>query len=164
MFLILLTVTAVFLDFRYDRIPNWLILSGLAIGWCVQLIQNGTLGILWFLGGAGLPVLAGALIYYFRMVGAGDIKLLSAAGCFMGPGNAAACMVFSVLAGGAFAVLLVWKHHNLMERIQYFCSYVTEMSVSGKWKPYLSEENKEGRIHFSIAVLAAVLLYAGGVY
>lgn len=130
----------------------------------MQLIQNGTLGILWFLGGAGLPVLSGALIYYFRMMGAGDIKLLALAGCFMGPGKAAMCMVFSILTGGAFAALLVWKHHNLIERIQYFCSYITEISVSKRWKPYLSEENKEGKIHFSIAVFAAVLLYAGGVY
>lgn len=162
-FLMFFTAAAAFRDVKDGRIPNKMILVGLLTGFCVQTVENGILGILWFLGGAGLPVLLGAVLYYFRMTGGGDIKLLSMAGGFLGIRRAAVCIMVSLLAGAVFSILLIWKERNLIKRFRYFFAYVAERKETGKWKPYL-DEPEDGRIHFSLAVLAAVLCYAGGVY
>lgn len=163
-FCILSSVAAVYLDIRSDKIPNWLVLCTLAAGWCVQIVRNGVLGVLLFCGGAGLPILLGAVFYYFRMVGAGDLKLLAAVGCFMGPVKAAQCVLVSVLAAGVMALFLVCIRRNLRARLQYFVCYAENIYRSGKWRPYLNEAGSDGDMHFSIAVCAAVLFYAGGVY
>lgn len=164
LFLVPLTAAAVWLDLKKERIPNWLIVSGLALGWCVQLIENGVLGIFWFSGGAGFMLLAGAPVYYFRMMGAGDIKLLAVAGGFLGPWEAVIFLGVSLMAGGCFAVYLLWKRRNLKERVCYFYCYVKKWKATGKWQPYLNDKDQNGRMHFSIAVLIGILLYAGGVY
>ena len=157
-------VAAAIFDLKEDRIPNWLILCGLAVGWSVQLMESQILGIFLFLGGVGVPIVLGAFLYYFRMMGAGDIKLLSMAGAFMGPGRVLLCVAASLLAGGVFAVILLLGRRNLRERMDYFCRYAAEWIRTGKWKPYLTEKDKSGRIHFTPAVLVGILLYAGGVY
>lgn len=163
-FLLSAVLAAVVFDLKKDRIPNWLILCGLAAGWSTQLIKEQILGIFLFFGGAGIPILAGAFIYYFRMMGAGDIKLLAVAGGFMGPGKVIFCMAASLFAGGILAVLLLLKRRNLKERIFYLFHYIAEQKRTGEWKPYITEKDQGGRMHFSIAILAGILLYVGGVY
>ena len=54
--LVLLAAGAVRFDLREGRIPNGLILAGLGAGFVWQTIARGPAGILFFLGGAGLPV------------------------------------------------------------------------------------------------------------
>lgn len=163
-FLVSLTIVAVWLDIRKDKIPNWLIVTGLAVGWSVQLVVNGAFGILWFLGGSGIPIVLCALAYYFRMMGAGDIKLLAAVCCFSRPEKAIICIAVSFFSGAVCAVILLCARKNVKKRMEYFCRYVKEVKTGGEWKPYLSDQDTEGRMHFSVGILAAVLMYAGGVY
>ena len=74
-FLIPIGLFAVFFDLRKGKIPNELIVIGLILGCCFQIRQAKAVGLLLFLGGACIPVVLGAGIYYFRMMGAGDMKL-----------------------------------------------------------------------------------------
>lgn len=163
-FLIPLAAAAVLWDIKEDRIPNWLIVAGLAVGWSAQLVENGFLGILWFLGGAGIPVVLCAFAYYFRMMGAGDIKLLAAACCFLRPEKAVMCVTVSFFSGAVFAVILLCARRNARERIHYFCKYVKDIKTGKGWRSYLSDQDTGGRMHFSMGIFAAVLMYAGGVY
>ena len=72
-FLIPIGLFAVFFDLRKGKIPNELIVIGLILGCCFQIRQAKAVGLLLFLGGACIPVVLGAGIYYFRMMGAGDM-------------------------------------------------------------------------------------------
>lgn len=162
-FLFPIVLFAALFDLKKDRIPNALILTGLVFGWSLQLVQAGALGAVLFLGGAGLPLVLGAFLYYFRMMGAGDIKLLAVVGGFLGPQKAVCCVVASLLVGAVLSVGLLLKRRNLKERLLYFYRYLHRQQ-RGKWEPYLNDQDEGGRIHFAAAILGGVLLYLGGVY
>lgn len=155
---------AVFFDLRRGKIPNALILSGLCLGWCWQLVQVGLTGIFVFLAGAGLPLVLLAVLFYFRMLGAGDIKLFAVIGGFMGAEKLLSCMVYSFLLGGAISVLLIIRRRNLLRRLHYFFAYISNYFQTKTWVSYRKEEEKDGYFCFSIPVFLSVLLYVGGYY
>ena len=105
-FLIPIGLFAVFFDLRKGKIPNELIVIGLILGCCFQIRQAKAVGLLLFLGGACIPVVLGAGIYYFRMMGAGDMKLWAVVGGFLGPQRAVYCMIASLLC-------FLGRHHGV---------------------------------------------------
>ena len=65
------------------------------------------MGLLLFLGGACIPVVLGAGIYYFRMMGAGDMKLWAVVGGFLGPQRAVYCMIASLFVGAVLSIFCI---------------------------------------------------------
>lgn len=162
-FLIPIGLFAVFFDLRKGKIPNELIVIGLILGCCFQIRQAKAVGLLLFLGGACIPVVLGAGIYYFRMMGAGYMKLWAVVGGFLGPQRAVYCMIASLFVGAVLSIFVLLKRRNLKTRLLYFCSYI-QRQQNGVWEPYLNEKDQDGRFHFAIAILGGILLCAGGVY
>ena len=161
--LLLVVQAAVLCDLDRGRIPNGLILAGLGMGFIWQSVSDGIAGIALFLGGIFLPAAIFGPLYCFRMIGAGDIKLMSVIGAFLGPAECFSCMVCSVLAGGVLALGLVLYHRNLFQRICCFTDYVREDRDTGKWTPYLARADERARFCFSVPVLISVLGCIGGV-
>lgn len=105
--LAILVALAAGYDIGFRRIPNWLVLSGIVVG----LAWNGiTLGISG-LGHAGAGLGVGLLLYFplylLRARGAGDVKLLAAAGSIIGPGNCVWLFLLTAVLGGVVALLMV---------------------------------------------------------
>ena len=159
--LLMVTETAVLCDLARGRIPNELILAGLVLGAVSQSVSAGIYGVLFYLGGVLLPVVALGPLYYFRMIGAGDIKLLSVAGGFMGPAACVSCMFWSAAAGGILAAARMLRSRNLIARLSFFAEYVEEYARTGRWKPYLKEVDEDAKFCFSAAILAGVLICIG---
>ena len=136
-FLIPIGLFAVFFDLRKGKIPNELIVIGLILGCCFQIRQAKAVGLLLFLGGACIPVVLGAGIYYFRMMGAGDMKLWAVVGGFLGPQRAVYCMIASLFVGAVLSIFVLLKRRNLKTRLLYFCSYI-QRQQNGVWEPYLN--------------------------
>ncbi len=101
--LALLVLTAAIYDFRFRRIPNWLTLSGLILGFGLNAFffrGHGALA-----AGEGL-LLATAVylpLYLLRGMGAGDVKLMAAVGALAGPANWFVIFLATALVGGAAA-------------------------------------------------------------
>ena len=94
-------------DIRFRRIPNWLVLSGLTVGLAWNGVSQGVSG----LGHAGAGLGVGFLLYFplylLHARGAGDVKLLAAAGSLVGPGNCVWLFLLTAVLGGVLALLLV---------------------------------------------------------
>jgi prepilin peptidase CpaA len=105
--LLALLCAAAFIDVRHHRVPNSLCLCILVIGITLQAAVEGLSGIM--SGFAGLVVgLLALLPFYMRGgMGAGDVKLMAAAGTFLGPYGALAAALLALIAGGAFALGVV---------------------------------------------------------
>ena len=84
-----LVVIAAIYDIHARRIPNWLVVIGLGAGLVVQCALHGAIDGMQLWGG-GLLVGGAVLLpgYLLRMMGAGDVKLMAAVGCFCGASGA----------------------------------------------------------------------------
>jgi prepilin peptidase CpaA len=150
-------------DLSSGRIPNELILAGLGFGTIYQYFSAGLMGLLLCMGGMVLPLLLLGPLYYFRMIGAGDIKLFCVLGSFLGPVMCFWCIVRAIFAGGVIALALLLYHRNLAGRMFYLIDYVTEYEQTRVWKPYLPGAGRQDRFCFSIPVLFSILCYIGGI-
>ncbi len=73
-------------DVKSRRIDNRLILSGVVIALLLRAAAPGHFEILLFIKDMCLPVILLFLLFPLRILGAGDIKLLSMISCFLGFG------------------------------------------------------------------------------
>lgn len=163
-FLFIVTGLAVIWDIRTRKIPNLLLIGGLAIGWCIQIIEYGREGMLQFLGGSLIPLFLLAVLFYFRMLGAGDIKLFSVIGGFLGINSIIPCIAVSFLLGAILSLFLLIGRGILKERLQYFFAYFCSYFQTKKWVSYQNGVDKKSSFCFSIPVLFSVLLFIGGFY
>jgi prepilin peptidase CpaA len=95
---------AAILDLRTHRIPNWLTLPALLLGFILRFALLGPPGVL--SGLLGLLVGAGLFLlpYMLGGMGAGDVKLMAVVGAFLGPAGALWAVLFTGVAGGVLAV------------------------------------------------------------
>ncbi|NPT60063.1 A24 family peptidase [Paraburkholderia elongata] len=92
-------------DLHSRRIPNWLVLTGLALALATQwhLHGAGEGSVRWVLG----MFTGGALflpLYLLRAMGAGDVKLMAAVGALVGPNMALEIVLVTCVLGGVWAI------------------------------------------------------------
>ena len=163
-FLFAVTGAAAVWDIRTGKIPNILIAVGTGLACWFQLTEYGISGFWRFLGGSILPLLLLAVLYYFRMFGAGDIKLFCVIGGFLGMEHLLSCMAVSFLMGAVISLVLLIRRRSLKERLLYFFAYIGKFYRTRKWVPYRDGTEKGAEFCFAIPVFLSVLLYIGGVY
>lgn len=105
--LALVVLVAAIYDIRYRRIPNWLTLSSLLIGFGLNWFLFEMSGLRMAAFGLGLAFLIYFPLYLLRGMGAGDVKLMGAIGSIVGPANWFGIFVLSSILGGLIAVVLV---------------------------------------------------------
>ncbi len=98
-------LTAAACDLRWRRIPNWLTAPAIVGGLAANLALGGLHGALW--GGVGMLLGGGVYLvfYWLRAMGAGDVKLMAAAGSQIGPDRWLELFFWSALAGGVVALI-----------------------------------------------------------
>ena len=104
-------------DLRERRIPNWLCLCGLAAGLAWNTASPAGGGALASLEGLAAGFALYLPLYLVRARGAGDVKLLAAAGAIIGPMNCLWLFVLVSLAGGVVALGLVAAKGRLRRTI-----------------------------------------------
>ena len=164
LFLVIVKGAAVICDLWKGKIPNFLIAAGLGTACWFQFTEFGIPGFWSFLGGSMLPLLLLAVLFYFRMLGAGDIKLFCVIGGFLGIENLLSCMAVSFLMGAVISLVLLIKRRSLKRRLSYFFAYIGRFYRTRKWVPYRDGQEKEAEFCFSVPVFLSVMLYIGGIY
>ncbi len=116
------------LDFHQRRIPNRLTVNAAILGIVLQSLIGGPSGLLAALGGLGVGLAILLPGYAVRTTGAGDVKLMAAAGTFLGPFWALVAGLASMVIGALVAVLFAastivsrtpkapWQRYGLMLR------------------------------------------------
>lgn len=159
-FLLTTELAAVYCDLRMNKIPNALTVGGLILGAACQWSANGPPGLGEFALGAILPVIVLGALHYFRMLGAGDIKLLIAAGGFLGPEKSLKCIFLSFLCAALISAAVLIRHRILRCRLKYFFEYIQDYKKNRKWVPYIKRTEDPAYLHFSIPVcLGTILLF-----
>lgn len=150
-------------DVIISKVKNRIIIFGLASGLFFQIGILGIKGIGIFILGIGLPVIILFILFLFRVMGAGDIKLLSVVGGFLGPIAVFKCIIITFFFGAVFAFIKILIKQNLLYRLQYLAKYSAEFRKSKKIKPYyIPEEGMDFVIHLTIPIFLGVTLVLGG--
>lgn len=103
MALALMLTAAVYSDLRERRIPNRVTVPGLLVGLVLASLLEGGVPVSAFVG-AGVALLVTFPLVVLGGIGAGDAKLLTAVGAFVGPGGLLSVLIYGGLAGGALAI------------------------------------------------------------
>ncbi|MBQ6385892.1 MAG: prepilin peptidase [Lachnospiraceae bacterium] len=179
-YLLTFTLTAAICDLATDRIGNPLILAGFAGGlvlhatsgssaeaaeWLAgSLVLHTTSGIsagaAEWLAGALMPLAAGLILHRFRLMGAGDAKLLAAIGCMTGPYLLLKITFLSLLFGAVFSLLIMLFFTGFRERFRRLADYLVLSSISGGTPVHYRSGGgalAPEEFHFSVPVLMAVM-------
>ena len=145
---------AVVTDLRSRRIPNLLVLTGLAVGTIWQFAQSGFTGVAAAAGGAVVG-LACLLPFYIRgAMGAGDVKLMAMCGAFLGPLQIIVAAVASLLLGGVIGI--AWFFWQIFSKSDDDLS----ADVARYVNPAASaiQQRSVSSVPYALAIFAGVLL------
>lgn len=166
--LLLMLLLAALADLRTDRIPNGFIVLGMIIGLSGSLWADKDL---WkSIGSMLLAFLLLYPIYKIGAMGAGDVKLFIMIGGFYGVKEFMVVLAGAFVIGAVFSLFKLFTEHNGKERMQYFCSYMSEVMQTRKWKLYGEnllqdyEMYRRNKIHFAVPILFSVVLKTGGLF
>ena len=155
----LLSAAACWTDLRARRIPNALVLLGLAAGLFLNARAEGIAGI----GSSLLGFAVGlALFLPFMLLGGmggGDVKLLAALGSLVGPGDVVKLALVAALAGGALALARVAWEGRLRSTLAGMAGLVLFwMSTGLRPSPELNLSNPSTiRIPYAVAIAAGTI-------
>lgn len=99
-----LAIAISYMDVRYRRIPNKLVLVTLLVGLTINTIFGGTQGLLLSLSGFALAFALMFFLHVFGTMGAGDVKLFAAIGAINGVSLVLPTLLVVALTGGLIAV------------------------------------------------------------
>lgn len=155
---------AMILDLARSRISNQYLLFGWAVGIVEILAFSFPQGLLQFLGGALLPIVLLFILFYFRMMGAGDIKLLSVLGGMIGVRSSLNLIICSFIVGAIFSIGLLFYRRSWSKRFRFLSHYIHNFIMTGIRIPYRATTGGIENLHFAVPVFVAVVLWKGGVF
>jgi prepilin peptidase CpaA len=100
-----LTFIAGWVDWRTRMIPNWLTVSGIAFGISLHASMGGWRGGARSIEGLLLALALLLPLVLLRALGAGDWKLMGAAGALVGPAMLVFVLLASIFVSGAMAMI-----------------------------------------------------------
>jgi len=149
-------------DVATRRIPNKLTYLAMLVAIAGRFALQGWHG----LGSAALGGLigGGAFLIFFllHVMGAGDVKLIAAVGCFVGPGSAIEIVLSSAIAGGIFAILYALRLGKLRAVLVNVWDLIRfHAALGGQVHPTLNLSNPQAiRLPYGVAIATGVLYSA----
>ncbi len=96
-------------DIRHRRIPNWTVLAVAAL-FGIWAFVGPAVSVASSLAAAGIILLTTGVLYAFRLLGAGDSKLMTAVALFAGLAHLVQFALATVIAGGVLALASLVVH------------------------------------------------------
>jgi prepilin peptidase CpaA len=146
-------------DVRTRRIPNKVTYLGMMIAIAGRFALQGWHGlesaILGGLVGGG----AFLLLFLIHAMGAGDVKLIAAVGCFAGPERTIEIVLASAIAGGIFAIIYsLWRGrlHTVLANTGTLIKF--HATAGAQIHPSLNLSNPQAaRMPYGIAIATGVV-------
>lgn len=159
-----LVSTACISDLRSGRVRNWIAVLGWAVGAVLALAGAERLpaAMADFLAGAVIPLTVGFFLYKGRLLGAGDAKLFSAVGGITGLHVFCRFAVWSFILGGILSFLILISGDNGRQAVLRLRDFAGRTARTGRIAPYRDDKAGKGMFHFTVPMLMAAVMYAGG--
>jgi prepilin peptidase CpaA len=154
---VLFGAVAVVWDARYQRLPNRLTMTGLAVALVLRALAGGA-PLLAGLEAGGLALLVALPFYAVGAIGAGDAKLLAALGAFAGLGQLRPGLLAAGVLGGLLALGLALARGRLLQAFVSTKMLGLFVATGGRrgWRPRL-EWDDALRVPYGIAIVLGFL-------
>ena len=114
-------------------------------------------------GGLVLPFLLLGVLAALKMMGGGDVKLLSVIGLQFGLRASLQIIWYSLLASAVCSVILIVRRGCLAARMHYFYAYLAAVMRAGHALPYRPPEggggDSSGEFCMAVPICAALIIY-----
>ena len=156
--LFLLVSIAAVNDLATRRIPNLLLLAGLACALLLHALsaEPGT-SLLSALGGMGVGLAMFLPFYMVRGMAAGDVKMMATVGAFTGPNEALQIAVLAWCAGGVMALVLVLLRGHLQLALRNIARLAFGAIVPAA-KAEAAAPQSAGSLPYGVAIAAGTVL------
>ncbi|PAV28973.1 hypothetical protein CIL05_13410 [Virgibacillus profundi] len=105
--LIILLLAVAYYDIAHQRIPNWLSMSGVLTGIIYHLAFNQLDGFIHAVSGALVGGVILLILYIFKAIGAGDVKLFAAIGAITGVLFTLYAIMYSIIFAGIIGIIVL---------------------------------------------------------
>lgn len=159
--LITLVVIGALTDIRENKIPNILTIPFSLCALIIHSFNSGMSGFVFSVVGilAGLGLLI--FPYILSGMGAGDVKLMGAAGSFLGAKATLEAFIVIGLVGGIYSLGLILFHRNLFGGVlseKLFA--LSSMLILKQYVPIRNEKfGQKPRLKYGIAIAFGTLIY-----
>ena len=156
--LIAATTAAAIVDLGTRRVPNALTASMAAVGIGLAAASLGRVGLAASLAGSLLGIALMLPGHVLGATGAGDVKLLAAAGAFLGPAATVRAFIATAIAGGAIAVVVAVRRR----RARLTVGNTVGLIVGRSTRSDVENERAGNRFAYAPAIAIGVTVVAIG--
>jgi prepilin peptidase CpaA len=157
--LTILLLVAFYFDAKFSRIPNYLTVSGGCLGISYHFILYGWSGLKFSLIGLliGFGILF--LLYLFKAIGAGDVKLFGAIGALSGSELVMQSIMYSILYAGAIGICILLFRREFIQRVKSLLFRLLNFVLFRHPSSFVAHTRAEDivRFPFMYAVLPGVI-------
>jgi len=165
-------------DIRYRRIPNQVILIGLAIAfawhsfaplgaWAFDRLNGGAVGLLGSVAAGSLMLVMFVPLWLMRMLGAGDVKLLALVGATFGvsPGHWShlpMTLLYIAVAGGVLvlvSVLLTGRLSLLLSNMKLILMMALSRAQGVEGPVFDAKTDTAVRLPYGVAIVAGATAF-----
>lgn len=154
--ILLFLAIACYTDWKSKQIKNELLLCMLVFGLCDGYLRLQIQGVISSLFGLFLCISIVFPLYWLRMFGAGDIKLLGCVAAIVGWKIGLIMMLSSFLAGGVIASIILLYQNNVKQRWKTLHQYVYLVYLTKTLPAYEDVRNHSSVFRFSFAIFLGV--------
>ncbi len=158
--LAILVTLAAYTDLRTRRIPNLLVAPAALIGFVTQFAAGGLSGLRSAAFGLGVGFLLYFPLWLLRARGAGDVKLLAAAGAFLGPADTVVLFCIAAITGGVVALLLVLLKDRTRETAGSITRILSDLLRLRRPEPDVRDASRLRLPHAPVIAVSVYLILA----
>lgn len=161
----ILIVISMICDVKSYKIPNVCIVMLLSLAVVNMVSVTGMEEAVKRAGVMLVVFITGYPFFCFRMVGAGDIKLLMALTLYIPVEKVVYFLFFSFILAAVYAITKMIAQKSMVKRVCYLVDYIRESKRKGRFRSYykLGQEYKDV-IPMALPVGVSFFLYLGGMY
>nr|WP_242470864.1 A24 family peptidase [Thiocystis violacea] len=150
---------AAWVDFRTFRIPNTIVLLGIALGMSILTWGAGLEGLWQSLGGILVALVLLFPFYVFGHMGAGDVKLMGAVGALLGPEQLLMALFITLVAAGLMGVayaLTAWRRQGATGPAKRYGQMLRFLWVTGRPSYIPPAQGEAMAVRLPVAVPIAI--------
>ena len=159
-FLLCLLTGASWQDLKYGKVSNFWILSGIVVFFFLRFmvfirgpseVRGGffTDSIVFMFRFVTVSAIF-SVLFLFRMMGAGDIKVMALIGAYLGLLEGFLTIFYGLAASAAWSLLFMIHKKILIQRIQYFIRFMHRFFVTGDISAYYEKSTDSIQAGFAL--------------